>query len=184
MHPNFLFLCICLLPLQLFPQKKIKNMKNLKTKQHEKHLRVLAAVCHECPTVYTLWPHGFTWKCSLQWVWLLLHCHYWILTGTPRGSPVGALCHGDAVASDLFYRFPAPVTLVPWDPLDAGFWPPGVHALRSPHESTKLNKKGAGEALKWRSTSHHEWHTLEGGEYCFPNLAWPQGLRPLKVADL
>ena len=73
MHPNFLFLCICLLPLQLSPKRKLKTWK-LKTKQHEKHLNVEAAVCHECPTVYTLCPHIFTWKCSLQWVWLLLHC--------------------------------------------------------------------------------------------------------------
>lgn len=40
----------------------------------------------------------------------------------------------------LSYRFPAPVTLVPWDPVDV-VWPPWVHMLRSPHEPTKLKKK-------------------------------------------
>ena len=48
--------------------------------------------------------NSFTYKCSFQWViglawglWLLLHCQYWIFTGTPLGYPVVGLswrsCH-------------------------------------------------------------------------------------------
>ena len=37
----------------------------------------------------------------VQGLWLLLHYQYWILTGTPLGYPVVALCHGDPAALDL-----------------------------------------------------------------------------------
>ena len=50
----------------------------------------------------TLCPKIFSCKCSLQWVislvqylWLLLHYQYRILTGTPLGYPVVGLCHED-----------------------------------------------------------------------------------------
>lgn len=65
--------------------------------------------CENCSvvTVYhfsTHLPH----KCSLQWIsglvwvlWLLLYQQYWILTVTPLGYPVAALCLRDPVVLDL-----------------------------------------------------------------------------------
>ena len=37
----------------------------------------------------------------VQGLWLLLHYEYWILTRTPLGYPVVALCCGDPVTLNL-----------------------------------------------------------------------------------
>ena len=37
---------------------------------------------------------------KVQGLWVLWPYQYWILTGTPLGHPVVALCHGDPVVLD------------------------------------------------------------------------------------
>lgn len=37
----------------------------------------------------------------VQGLWLLLHSQYRVLTGTPLGYPVVALCHGEPAALDV-----------------------------------------------------------------------------------
>jgi len=95
----------CPLPLQLPIQKKVK----IKTEQNKtKPSHQGSIVCHSAPYGIPLWPSMFTFKSSLQWVigliwdlWLLLQSKYWILTETPLGSPVVALCYGDPAALTL-----------------------------------------------------------------------------------
>jgi hypothetical protein len=88
-----------------FPKKKIKKKKK---EQNQNYLTMEAAMCHSVSHSTPFCAHIFTCKCSLQGIIglvqglrLLLRCRHWILTGTPLGCLVIALCHGDPAALDL-----------------------------------------------------------------------------------
>ena len=94
------------------------------------HSSVEAEVCHCLPFS----PYTFICNCSLKWIisvvwglWLLLHYQYWILTETPLGSPVGALCCGYPASLSTGLAPSCTPSVYRW----GGCWGEPTHSLES-----------------------------------------------------